>query len=169
MTRFAKLMALASLIGAVTVVLLGPLMWLVFFDFVVAGMGPPFVAADFTTTDRLLGALVALTGGVVRAYGLLGLRRTFLEAAQGHALSATAVGGFRRFARVEVAMVLLGVAQAALYGAIATAASPALEGALPIRFGTPEIGALFIALLLMFATEIMAQGQRAADENARFL
>lgn len=169
MRQFAKIMAGITLVGTAAVVLIGPAMWLIFFDRVVAGMGPPFAADDFSSTQRLLGALVALIGGAIRAYGLLGLRHTFVQAARGAPLSARSVRGFRRFARVEAVMVLVGIAQNAAFGAIATSASPELERALPIQIGSPEIGALFIALLLMFAAEMMAEGQRAADENAAFL
>ena len=169
MTRFASIMAAATSIGIVAVLLFGPVLWLVFVDQPVGAMGEVYENADFTMTDRLLGAGVALVGAVIRAYGLLGLRTTFLEARDGRPLSVASIHGLRRFARVEAIMVLVGALQAGLYGAIATAANDAVQNELAIRFGSAEAGALFIALLLTFAAQVMAEGQKAVQENAAFV
>ncbi|MEM6585774.1 MAG: hypothetical protein AAF692_08475 [Pseudomonadota bacterium] len=169
MTRFASIMAAATSIGIVAVLLFGPILWLFFVDQPVGAMGEVYESADFTMTDRLLGAGVALVGAVIRAYGLLGLRTTFLEARDGRPLSVASIHGLRRFARVEVVMVLVGALQTGLFGAIATAANDSVQNELAIRFGSAEAGALFIALLLMFAAQIMAEGQKAVQENAAFV
>lgn len=169
MTRFASVMVLVTNIGIIAILLFGPLLWLFFVDQPVGAMGPAFLGADFTLFDRLLGAGVALFGGVIRAYGLMGLRQTFLEAGEGRPMSPKSVRGFRRFARMEVVMVIVGPFQQAIFGAIATAANSDVQNTFALRFGSAEAGALFIAVLLMFAAQVMAEGQKAVTENESFV
>lgn len=105
----------------------------------------------------------------MRAFGLLGLHRTFAEATSNRPLSERAVVGFRHFARVELLRVPIRIVQFAGFGDVISLADNVEGGSVPIRFGSPEIGAFFIALLLVFAAEVFAEGRHAADENASFL
>ena len=169
MTRFASAMAMLTTVGIAGSLIIGPVIWLFFIDWAAAANGFRVQPQSFSIDLRLVGAFVALMGGLVRAFGLLGLRRTFTEAASDRPLSEYAVVGFRRFARVELLMVPVGVVQLAAFGYLVSLADSVDGGSVPIRFGTPELGAFFIALLLVFAAEVFAEGRRAADENASFL
>lgn len=166
MARFASAMAIFVVIGIVAVLVIGPVTWLFFIEQAANRFAPPLAGTAFPFDLRLAGAAIALAGGLPRAYGLLGLRRTFLEARAGRALSEAAVLGFRRFARVEFAMVPVGVLQATGYGLVVSMAQPGAERALSLTVGTPQLTALFLALLLLFTAEVFAEGKRAVDENA---
>lgn len=169
LTRFARPMAALTLIGLIAALVVGPLIWLLAFDWLMAVGGLPGTFGHLPMELRLVGAAVTLAGGALRAWGLAGLRRTFLEAAAGMPLSARAVLGFRRFARVELVLVPLGVVSHSLSMMIVTWFQPPGQRALPIAIGTPELVAAFLGLLLVFVAEVFAEGQRAADENAGFL
>ena len=161
-------MAHLTLMGTV-LLLLAPTSWLFFIEWAAEGSGRNVDGYQFPLGLKLAGAMVALLVSAIRAYGLLGLRRTFAEAHEGRPLSEAAVLGFRRFARMELAMVFAGVAQVAANSAILSLAAPGGRGAVSITFGSTQIGALFLALLLLFAAEIFAEGKRAHDEVSYFL
>lgn len=169
MIRFASSMAALTIIAIVGSVAFGPIIWLFFIDWAAAEAGLRLQSRSFSTDLQVAGAAIALIGGLVRAYGLLGLHRTFTEAARRRPLSESAVLGFRRFARVELLMVPLAIAQLAAFGYIVSLTDNFAGGSVSIRFGTPELGSLFLALLLVFAAEVFAEGKRAADENATIL
>lgn len=169
MIRFASAMVMLTTIGIAASLTIGPIIWLFFIDWAAAANGFRVQPQSFSMDLRLAGAFIALVGGIVRAFGLLGLLQTFTEAASDRPLSERAVVGFRRFARMELLMVPIGIVQLAAFGYVVSLADNVEGGSVPIRFGTPELGAFFIALLLVFAAEVFAQGKRAADENASFL
>ncbi|RJY09890.1 DUF2975 domain-containing protein [Aurantiacibacter aquimixticola] len=162
-------MATLTTIGIAASLIIGPVIWLFFIEWAAAASRFGSQPQSFSTDLRLAGAFIALMGGIVRAYGLLGLRRTFTEAASKRPLSKRAVVGFRRFARVELLMVPIGIVQFSAFGYVVSLSDNIDGGSVSIRFGTPELGAFFIALLLAFAAEVFAEGRRAADENASFL
>ena len=118
---------------------------------------------------RLGGFALFLFGAGLQAYGLLGLRQTFLEAAVGRALSTKAVNGFRRFALVALAMVVFGIVQHTVLVAILSASDASQPGALSFQLGTNELKALFMALLLVFVAHVFAEAKSAKDENESFL
>ena len=169
--RFARFMALATLLAAGALPLLAAGVWL-FFDhwapLAVGNAGVDFDPAAVSAPMRLTAFLVSLAGAALQAYGLFGLRGAFLEAAEGRALSLKAVLGFRRFAWVAVAMVFVGIVQHAAYSAILTAGGPG-EGQMSLRLGTNELSALFTGLLFVFVAHVFAEGRKAAEENASFL
>ena len=170
--RFAALLATLALIGAVAFPLMAAAIWLFWDQFA------PFAAAnlpgvyDLTSLDagaRLTGFGLSMAGAAIQSYGLLGLRRTFLEAAQGRALSARAVEGFSVFAWVSLIMVFVGILQRAGLIAVISLSDPAYQGALSIQFGSRELGAAFMGLLLVFVAHVFAEGKKAKDENDAFL
>ena len=127
---------------------------------------------DVTTLGagaRIGGFVLFLAIALVKAFGLLGVRRTFLEAAQGRAYSTRAIGGFKRLAWISVIMVLLAVFQENVLILIIFLSDPSQQGALSIQFGTDEIKALFMVLLLVFVAHVFTQGKDAKDENDAFL
>ncbi|MEM9495406.1 MAG: DUF2975 domain-containing protein [Pseudomonadota bacterium] len=170
--RFAALLAQATLIGAVLLPLMAAGIWL-FWDRL-AGLAAGDVAQAYDATGlgapaRLAGFALSLAGALVQAYGLLGVRRTFLEAAAGRTFSARSVGGFRRFAWVSLAMVFIGIVQRAGLVAILSMSDPSKPNALSIQFGSNDVKALFMGLLLVFVAHVFSEGKRAKDENETFL
>ena len=170
--RFAALLATLALIGVIAFPMMAAAIWL-FWDHLapLAATNLPS-AYDLTSLDasaRLAGFGLSFAGAAIQSYGLLGLRRTFLEAAQGHALSARAVEGFRTFAWVSLILVFVGIIQRAGLIAVISSSDPAYQGALSIQFGSNELGAAFMGLLLVFVAHVFAEGKKAKDENDAFL
>ncbi|WP_299324489.1 hypothetical protein [Parasphingopyxis sp.] len=170
--RFASLLALATLAGAIALPVLTIIIWL-FWDYfaptAAANLGQGFDLSTLGVGARMAGFAVSMVGAAIWSYGLLSLRRTFAEAADGRPLSLAAVRGFRRFAWVAFLMVFVGIVQNTLYIMIYSISDPNRDGQLSIHFGSGELGALFIGLLFVFVAHVFATGQRAVDENAAFL
>lgn len=169
MIRFASTMATLTTIGIAASVTIGPVVWLFFIEWAAAAVGFRVQPQSFSIDLKLAGASIALLGGLIRAFGLVGLRRTFVEAASDRPLSERAVIGFRRFARVELLMVPVRIVQLAAFGYVVSLADGVEGGSIPISLGTQDVGAFFIALLLVFAAEVFAEGRLAVEENASFL
>ena len=99
--RFARFMALATLLAAGALPLLAAGIWLSFDYWAPLAVGNAGVDFDPAAVDgpmRLAAFLVSLAGAGLQAYGLFGLRHAFTETVEGRALSLKAVLGFRRFA-----------------------------------------------------------------------
>lgn len=170
--RLARVMALISLIGAILLPLLAAAIWLFWDRFAPLAAGNLDHIYDLEAGGpavRLAGFAVSMTGALIQGYGLLGLRDTFREGAAGRPLSSRAVGGFRRFAWISLVMAVYGVFSRTALIALFSAADPAQPGALSIQVGTPEIKAVFMAIMLVFVSEVFAEGKRARDENEAFV
>jgi len=102
-------------------------------------------------------------------WGLLGLRRTFLEAADGRTFSTPAVSGFRRFAVVSLIVVCANVIIEPAIFAIFTYADPNQPGSLAINFGSEEIEAIFNSVLVFFAAHVFVLAKKTKDENDAFI
>ena len=118
---------------------------------------------------RAAGFGLSLAGALLQAYGLLGVRRTFLEAAESRPLSASSVNGFRRFAWVSLAMAFVTVVQRTGLVVILSMSDPSKPGALSFSLGTPDLKAIFTGLLLVFVAQVFSHGKTAKDENDAFL
>ncbi|WP_428409681.1 hypothetical protein [Hyphococcus sp.] len=130
---------------------------------------PYYDPAALGAGARLAGFALFLTGALTQAYGLLGLRQTFLEAAAGRALSLLSVYGFRRFAWVSLFMAAFAIVQRTGLIALLSASDPTKQNALSIQIGTPELKAIFMGLLLVFVAQVFAQAKAAKDENDAFV
>jgi len=128
-----------------------------------------FDILGLSLASRIAGFVLFLLVALVQVYGLLGLRHSFTEAAQKRALSAKSVHGFRRFAWVSLAMVFVGVVQHTGLIVILSLSDPAHPGILDVQFGTSELKALFMAVLLVFVAHVFAEGKSAKEENEAFL
>ena len=170
--RMAVVMAHVTFAGAILLPLLAAAIWLFWDQLAPLASGNLQHAFDLTSLGigaRLTGFGLFLVGALVHAYGLLGLRQTFQEAALGRSLSAKSIAGFRRFAWVTLVMVFFAVLQRTGLILIFSLSDPAHQGALSFEVGTNELKALFIALLLVFVSHVFAEGKRAKDENETFL
>lgn len=170
--KLATFLAHATLIGAVLLPLSTIGTW-VFWDTIaplaVGNLGHFYDVTQLGIGAKFLGACLFLAAALIQTYGLLGVRQTFLEAANGRALSAAAVAGFRRFAWVALIMVFVGVIQHTGVIALLSANDPSQPGAISIRLGMPELKAAFFALVLVFVAHVFTQAKQVKDENDAFL
>ncbi|MEM8789805.1 MAG: hypothetical protein AAGE76_16245 [Pseudomonadota bacterium] len=166
--RFATALAALTLVAAAALPLSAGLIWL-FWDTLAPLSGHPLAQAALGPSTRWAGFAVSLAAALIQAWGLLGLHRTFREAAARRPLSPRAVAGFRRFAWVSLAMVGIGILQHSSMSVLVSLADPTTPDTLVVRIGTPEMQAAFLALLLVFAAQVFAEGARAVEENAGFV
>jgi len=170
--KYANIFAKVTLLGALIFPLLSFVVWGFWDQFsalIFRDMNYAFDLNLLTATDRLLGFGVSIIGALIQSYGLLGLRETFLQAANGQALSSQAINGFRRFAWVTLIMVFLSIIQRAAYVAIFSTSDPAFQGMLEIQLGSPELNGLFMGFLLVFVALVFDEGKKTKEENDAFL
>jgi len=163
--KYPRLLAHLTLVAVVLLPLIAAGTWIFFDQFA------PYYGFDLQplgATTRGIGLLLYLTIALIHAYGLLGVRQTFLEAATGRALSKKSVLGFRRFAWVSLTLVLLKELRHTGTVVILSASNPDTPGSLSFQFGSPQISALFTALLLVFVAYVFTEGKRAREENDSF-
>lgn len=171
-SRLAHYMAYVALIAAIALPALTVILWSFWDKLAVLpaqGLAQIYDPTLMGLPARLAGFAVFFLAALIQAYGLLGLRETFLEGAAGTPLSARAVNGFRRFAWVCLIMVFVGMVQHTVLVLLLSVSDPSQMGALSIQFGSKEFGGLFIALMLIFVAQVFSVGQRAADENQAFV
>ncbi len=167
-----RLLAGLTLAAAIALPLATMGVWLFWDQLAPASPDPALRYYDPTALGiggRLAGFALFLTGALIQAYGLLGLRRTFLEAAAGRAFSLSSVYGFRRFAWVSLFMAAFAIVQRTGLIVLLSVSDPARQNALSIQFGTPELKAMFMGLLLVFVAQVFAEGKAAKDENDAFV
>lgn len=170
--QLAVLLSGVTLLGAITLPLFTAVVWLFWDQFapqVSGNLQYVFNLGGLSVGERLCGFALTLIGALIQAYGLLGLRITFCEAAIGNPLSERAIRGFRRFAWVVLIMVFIGVIQHTGLIVIFSLSDPAHQGTLEFKLGSNELKSLFMGLLLVFVSHVFAQGKRAKDENETFL
>ncbi len=167
-----RLLAGFTLAAAIALPLASAAIWL-FWDQLAPYSTDPaaryYDATSLGAAGRISGFALFFTGALIQAYGLLGLRRTFLEAAAGRTFSLASVYGFRRFARISLFMAAFGVIQRTGLILILSMSDPARQNALSIQIGTPELKAMFMGVLLVFVAQIFAQAKAAKDENDAFV
>lgn len=171
-SHLAGFLAHITLVIAIALPLFTIAIWMFWDAFAGAAAGNLRWAFDLTTIgpmSRLAGFIVALVGALAGAYGLLGLRTTFLEARQQRALSADSLRGFRRFAWVSLFLAFYGIIQHTALVMVFSIADPEKPGALSIQIGSIELKAIFSALLLVFVASVFAEAKRAKDENDGFI
>lgn len=171
-SRLSAFLAVATLLGAIALPLMTIAIWLFWDQLAPLAAGNRGITADLTSLSagaRFTGFGLFMAGAALQSYGLLGLRRTFLEAANGRSLSTNAVNGFRRFAWVSLIMVPIGIVQQAGLSVIISLNDPTPGGSLSLQLGTPEISRFFMALLLVFVAHVFAEGKQMKDENEAFL
>lgn len=170
--KFARLLSFFTLLAAIAMPLTAVGIWL-YWDHlapIAAGnLSEAFNLHGLSTMERLAGFSISMVGALIQAYGYLGLRQTFREAAVGRALSALAIRGFRRFAWITLISVLIGVIQRTLWIVIFSISDATQDGRIDIQLGSGELKALFVGLLLVFVAHVFVEGKRAKDENESFI
>ncbi len=171
-SRLATFLSHITLIAAIALPVAAGAIWLFWNDlpaYAAGNLQHVYDVRGLGVGARFVGFGLFLAGAAIQAYGLLGVRRTFLEAAEGRAHSARAISGFRRFAWVSLIMVFVGIVQRTGLVMILSMSDPSHQGALSVQFGTNELKALFMGLLLVFVAYIFMEGKQAKDENEAFL
>jgi hypothetical protein len=171
-SAWPRLMAMAALAGAFALPVMTVIVWAawdVLAPLAARDLRFAFDLAALSPAGRGLGFALSLLSAGIWSWGLLGLHRTFREAAAGRALSIRAVDGFGRFAWVSLVMVFVGIAQRTGLIVIFSVSDPSVPGQLSITVGTPEIARFFQALLLVFVAQVFREGQRLREENEGFL
>jgi hypothetical protein len=170
--RLAVLLSNVTLIAALLLPISALAIWLFWNELAPLAAGNLQHVYDLTSLGigaRFSSFIVLLFGAAIQAYGLLGVRQTFQEAAQGRTYSMQAIGGFRRYAWVAVIMVFVGIFQQTGLIAIFSLSDPSHLGSLSFKFGSDELKSLFTGLLLVFVARVFAEGKLAKDENEAFL
>ncbi len=171
-SRLAGTLASVTLIAAIAQPVFIASVWLfwgVYSEIAPSNLSGAFDPQALGLAGRLAGFAVSFVGTLVGVYGLLGLRQTFLEARDRRAFSEKSLQGFRRFAWVSLFLVFYGVIQHSALFAIFSIADPAMPAGISVKFGTPEIKAIFAATLLVFVAGIFAETKNIKDENDSFL
>lgn len=171
-SKLAGALAFVTLIAAIMQPVFTAVIWLFWDTF--AGPASVNIQGAFDLTQlgagwRLAGFGVSFAGTLAGAYGLLGLRRTFLEARDRRAFSERSLKGFRRFAWVSLFLAFYGVIQHTALFVIFSMADPASPAGVSVKLGTPELKAIFAAVLLVFVAGIFAEAKKIKDENDSFL
>lgn len=169
---FARILAAISLVGACVLPAMAVTIWVfweTFAELAAGNLQHQYDLMNLTVTAKLCGFGVSLVGALIQSFGLLSLRKTFLQAAAGDPLSADALLGFRHFAWVTLIMVPVGVLQNTALVLIFSVSDPTHQGRLEILMGSDEAKALFFGLLLVFVAHVFAVGKAAKDENDSFL
>ena len=170
--KYSSILAHLTLFGAIACPVFAIGVWIYWDQLALvafADLVPGFNLAGLSTGERVVGCGLTLTGALIRSYGLLGLRQTFMQATSGTVLSEKGLQGFRQFAWVTLIMVLFGIVQRTGLIMLFSLSDPAHQGRLDIQLGSDELGAFFIGLLLVFVARVFAEGKQAKDENDTFL
>jgi len=170
-TRLAHIMARLTIAAAFALPLIQVIVWL-FWDTLAAQSPVAVTGLDVTALDlkgRIIGFSAGLAVSLVQAYGLLGLSKTFAEGARGDALSVRAITGFKRFAWTALALVPAKVITQTLNILLVSISDPQSPGQLSIQFGSGDLSAAFMAILLVFVAHVFTQGHAAQEENKAFI
>lgn len=170
--QFAHWLSVLALITAVLLPMSAIGIWL-YWDqlapLAAGNLNDEFDLQALSTLERMAGFSVSIAGAMIQAYGYLGLRQTFREAAVGRALSELSIRGFRRFAWITLISVLVGVIQRTLWIVIFSISDATQDDRIDIQLGSGELKALFVGLLLVFVAHVFVEGKRAKDENDSFI
>lgn len=169
--RFSRFMAVLCAVLLVVAPLGLLLIWLNF-DFFEPFMKQEFglpASMPIPIESKFLAALINLMRLSIGLYGLLCLRRTFLEGAAGRCFSELAVVSFRKFAWAAVVYVVAAPFEKTLVILAFTLGNPPGERLLRFSFSTDNLLALFVGLLFVAVAHIFREGQRLAEENEEFL
>lgn len=170
--RFATIMSWLTLIGAVALPIMAALSWIYTDTFTALtshNTTVPHDTSNISIPTRFYAFMVSIVGASIQVYGLLALRKTFIEAENARWLSLKAVINFRRFAWVSVIMVFYGILQNSALSVIISMGNPEQQNQISIGVGSNELKAFFTALLFVFAAHIFTAGRQADEENQSFL
>jgi uncharacterized membrane protein YidH (DUF202 family) len=116
---------------------------------------------------RLMALLCAFAPTAFTMWALWSLRRLFLLYARGSVFSAEALAALNHVAVALFASVVVGFAMQAPTSLALT--WPHAHREISLSFGSNDVFTLFMAGVVLVIARVMAEAQRMADENAKFV
>ncbi|MEM8799485.1 MAG: DUF2975 domain-containing protein [Pseudomonadota bacterium] len=170
--RWSRIMSLLCKAAMFILPLFVAISWVFLDDFGPALSGSTGVYVDVahvSITWRLVGFAVSMIPCGLTMYGLWRLSAMFQECAEGRFFSLDAVRGFRGFAwMILIAAALRPIVGAAL-SVVLTMGNPPGQRQLAIQFGSTELTAVFVGLLLVAIAHILEEGRKLSDDNAQIV
>ena len=118
---------------------------------------------------RLIALVCALVATGFTMWALWSLRRLFLLYARGSVFSAEALAALNHVAVALFAGVVVAFAMQAPISLALTWPNGAGHREISLSFGTSDVATLFMAGVVLVIARVMAEAQRVADENAKFV
>jgi hypothetical protein len=118
---------------------------------------------------RLAALVCELAPTAFTMWALWSLRRLFLLYAKGSVFSAEALTALNHVAVALFAGVVVGFAMQAPISLILTWPQGHGHREISLGFGSDDVATLFIACVVLVIARVMAEAQRAVDENAKFV
>ena len=118
---------------------------------------------------RVAALSCALGAATFTMWALWSLRRLFLLYAHGSVFSAEALSSLNQVATALFASVIVGFISEAPISFFLTWSRGAHHREISLSFGTSDVATLFIAGVVLVIARVMAEAQRVADENAKFV
>jgi hypothetical protein len=118
---------------------------------------------------RLMALFCALAPTAFTMWALWSLRRLFLLYAKGSVFSAEALAALNHVAVALFASVIVAFAMQAPISLALTWARGAHHREISLGFGSEDVFTLFMAGVVLVIARVMAEAQRMADENAKFV
>lgn len=126
-------------------------------------------AGWFDWPIRIGATAITSVEALLLAYGLWRLRTFFLCSAKGRALSGPALGGFRAFAWIMAALVLVRPVELAALSAFLSWCEPSEGGQVMVDLGTRDLTLLFFALVFVSVAHVLQYAIRQQDELESFI
>jgi hypothetical protein len=118
---------------------------------------------------RVAALSCALGAVAFTMWALWSLRRLFLLYAQGSVFSSEALSSLNQVATALFASVVVGFISQAPISFFLTWSRGDHHREISLSFGTGDVSTLFIAGVVLVIARVMAEAQRVADENAKFV
>jgi hypothetical protein len=118
---------------------------------------------------RTIALLCALASTVFSMWALWALRRLFLLYARGSVFSLEALTALNHVAVALFASVIVAFAMQAPISVALTWSLGPHHREMSLSFGSNDVATLFMAGVVLVIARVMAEAQRVADENAKFV
>ena len=118
---------------------------------------------------RLIALVCALVSTGFTMWALWSLRRLFILYARGSVFSAEALAALNHVAVALFASVVVAFAMQAPISLALTWPRGVHHREISLSFGSGDVGTLFMAGVVLVIARVMAEAQRVADENAKFV
>ncbi len=118
---------------------------------------------------RVAALACALVAVAFTMWALWSLRRLFLLYARGSVFSSEALSSLNQVATALFASVVVGFISQAPISFLLTWSRGPHHREISLSFGTGDVTTLFIAGVVLVIARVMAEAQRMADENAKFV
>jgi hypothetical protein len=126
---------------------------------------PPYARPPLPVLPRFLGFLVWLLPGGVAMYATANLVKLFRLYEIGQIFRPANVRCFRNLSRALIAWCLVNIASGELLSLALTAHHPPGQRMISVGFGSPDITALLVGLILSVIAWVMEEGRKMQEEQ----